>query len=158
MIAMIRSTAARRLLPHFFVTALAAIALSGCEKEEPAVEAPQAGPGTTENEILADITGEWRGELRQPGLKPFAVRALIRHPEDPRESLVRYGGIDCSGTWTVIDVRDRTVRFRETIDSGQGGKCKGTGTVEITAIDEERLDYVFRGGGVKSAGVLHRAE
>lgn len=157
MIAMPRPIDARRALP-LLVAALAAIALAGCEKEEPATQAPQPRPGTTENEILADVSGEWRGELRQRGSKPFEIQALIRNPEDPRESLVRYGGIDCSGTWTLMNVRGRTVSFAESIDRGQGGKCKGTGEVEVTAIGEERLRYLFRGGGVESFGTLNRAE
>jgi hypothetical protein len=134
---------------------LAAALLAGCgEKEETVVEST---PRTTENDVLADVTGSWEGTLRQKGLKPFEARATIRSPEDVRQSTVHYTGIDCSGTWTVERVRGKTVSFLESIDRGEGGECKGTGTVQITPEPgEERLDYVFRGGGVESEGTLHR--
>jgi hypothetical protein len=136
---------------------LAAALISGCsEKEETIVEST---PRTTENDVLADIVGLWEGELRQKGLPPFQVRASIRSPRDRRVTRVEYSGIDCSGTWTVERVRDMTVYFLESIDRGEGGDCKGVGTVEITPQPgEERLDYLFRGGGVKSEGTLHRVE
>jgi hypothetical protein len=143
----------------FLVTAavLAAAILTGCgEKEEELVEST---PRTTENDVLADVVGTWEGELRQKGLEPFEVRASIRSPRDRRVSTVSYTGIDCSGTWTVERVRDMTVYFLESIDRGEGGDCKGVGTVEITPQPgEERLDYRFRGGGVESEGTLHRVE
>jgi len=137
--------------------ALAAALLAGCgEKEETIVEST---PRTTENDVLADITGAWEGELRQKGLKPFEVQATIRSPEDIRQSTVHYTEIDCSGTWTVERVREMTVYFLESIDRGEGGECKGTGTVEITPEPgEDELSYVFRGGGVESEGTLHRVE
>jgi hypothetical protein len=136
---------------------IAVAVVAGCgEKDETVVEST---PRTTENDVLADITGSWEGTLRQKGLKPFEASASIRSPEDVRASTVHYTGIDCSGTWTVERVRETTVYFLETIDRGQGGECKGTGTVEITPQPgEERLDYVFRGGGVESEGVLRRVE
>jgi hypothetical protein len=134
---------------------LAAALLAGCgEKEESIVEST---PRTTENDVLADIVGSWEGELQQKGLKPFTVEASIRSPKDRRVSRVHYTGIDCSGTWTLERVREMTVYFLESIDRGQGGECKGTGTVQITpAPGEERLAYEFRGGGVESRGTLHR--
>lgn len=139
------------------VVLVSAALLAGCgEKEETIVEST---PRTTENDVLADITGTWEGELRQQGLEPFEAAATIRSPEDVRQSTVHYAGIDCSGTWTVERVRETTVYFLESIDRGEGGDCKGTGTVRITPQPgEERLDYVFRGGGVESEGVLHRVE
>lgn len=137
---------------------LAAAALSACgEKEEPAVI--ESTPRTTENDVLADITGIWEGTLEQKGLKPFEARAVIRSPEDSRESTVDYTGIDCSGTWTVLEVTGKTVTFLESIESGEGGDCKGVGKVQITAEPgEERLSYEFRGGGVESSGTLQRVE
>ena len=139
------------------IALVASLALAGCgEKEETLVEST---PRTTENDVLADITGAWEGTLRQKGLKPFEASATIRSPEDVRVSTVHYTGIDCSGTWTVERVREETVYFLESIDRGEGGECEGTGTVEITPQPgEERLDYVFRGGGVQSEGVLHRVD
>ena len=146
-----------RSLSHLCAAAaLAAAVISGCgEKEEPPV---QPSP-TTENDVLADISGAWEGELEQKGLKPFHARAVIRSPEDSRQSTVQYTGIDCSGTWTVMDVKGETVNFLERIDSGEGGECEGTGRVEITPEPgEERLAYEFRGGGVESSGTLHRVD
>jgi hypothetical protein len=145
------------LIHLLVVGVLAAALLTACaEKEETIVEST---PRTTENDVLADITGVWEGELRQEGLRPFEVRATIRSPEDIRQSTVHYTGIDCSGTWTVERVREMTVYFLETIERGEGGDCKGVGTVQITPLPgEERLDYAFRGGGVESEGTLHRVE
>jgi hypothetical protein len=145
------------LLFGLIAAVLAAEALSACgEKAEPMIEST---PRTTENDVLADITGAWEGELEQKGLKPFQVRAVIRSPEDSRESTVHYTGIDCSGTWTVLEVTGKTVSFLESIERGEGGDCKGVGRVEITAEPgEERLAYEFRGGGIESSGTLHRVD
>jgi hypothetical protein len=144
-------------MKRMWIALAAVVVLAGCgEKEEAIVEST---PRTTENDVLADITGSWEGTLRQKGFRPFEVSATIRSPEDIRASTVRYTAIDCSGTWTVERVRETTVYFLETIDRGEGGQCKGTGTVEITPQPgEERLDYVFRGGGIESEGVLQRVE
>ena len=46
-------------------------------------------------------------------------------------------------------------RFREVIDRGRGGTCKGVGVVRLTP-DGDFLEYRFRGGGVESHGVLSR--
>ena len=48
------------------------------------------------------------------------------------------------------------MRFREVIDRGQGGKCKGKGTVAVEPTQSGRLTYEFRGGGVVSRGTLTR--
>ena len=145
----------KRISIALLVAALAAALLAGCgEKEETVVEST---PRTTQADVLADITGSWEGTLQQKGLKPFEVQATIRSPEDIRQSTVHYTEIDCSGTWTVERVRGDTVSFLESIDRGEGGECKGTGTVEITPQPgEDKLDYAFHGGGVESEGTLHR--
>ena len=151
----------KRLLHGLALAVFATAVLGGCgEKEEPAVQTDtETTPRTTENDILADITGAWEGEVRQKGLKPFEVRALIRSPEDSRQSTVHYSGIDCSGTWTVLNVKGKTVSFLESIERGEGGDCEGTGKVEITPEPgEARLAYEFRGDGAASSGTLHRVE
>ena len=42
------------------------------------------------------------------------------------------------------------------IDRGKSKSCKGKGTVELTPLTQNSVDYVFRGGGVTSAGRLDR--
>ncbi|MGI8460092.1 MAG: hypothetical protein ACR2OC_00440 [Solirubrobacterales bacterium] len=135
-------------------TGLSLAGLSACgEKSEPEPALPTPSPQTTE----FDLAGTWEGELRQKGLKPFEVRAVIRSPKDSRPTTVYYTGIECSGKWTVIDDVGQSVEFLETIDRGQGGECEGTGRVVVTLeAGDDRLDYVFRGGGVVSRGVLDR--
>ena len=49
------------------------------------------------------------------------------------------------------------MRFRERIDAGAGGECKGTGTVTVSHLSgghAKRLRYQFTGGGIESQGVL----
>ena len=141
-----------RLATLFAAAALAA-GLAACgEKEEPSAAelAETSVAERTEDEFA--IAGEWRGELRQKGLKPFVVAAEITGPEGP--NTVHYSGIDCSGRWTYEGkVADR-YSFNERIDSGQSGKCKGSGTVTLTVEGKDRLGYEFRGGGVESEGTL----
>jgi hypothetical protein len=135
--------------------AAALLALAGCgEKEEPVLsELPPPPDPAQEFEIL----GEWKGQLRQKGLKPFGVEARIASLEQSKRNVVRYGGeIACSGTWEFLGKRQTAFRFREVIDSGRGGKCKGTGTVTLTPFDADGVDYEFRGGGIESAGTLSR--
>ena len=78
-----------------------------------------------------EITGEWEGRLTQGGLKPFEVRATIASLERSKQNVVRYSGIECSGSWDYLGASETAYRFRETIDSG-GRKCRSTGTVELS--------------------------
>ena len=129
--------------------ALVALALAACgEKEEPEIT------GSPEPEF--EITGDWKGRLTPQGLKPFEVRATIASLERAKQNVVHYSEIDCSGTWEFLGSSTTAYRFREVIDRGEGRECKGTGTVELTPLTDDRLDYVFNGDGVTSRGVLNR--
>ena len=105
-----------------------------------------------------DITGSWSGTLRQKGLEPFRVDATISSLESPAQNTVSYTGIDCQGNWTYKGREGAAFRFREVIDRGEGGDCKGVGTVVLTPFSNQGVDYTFRGGGVESAGVLKRQD
>ena len=148
--------APRPFLLAALAAALLVLPLAGCgEKEEPVLsELPPPPDPAQEFEIL----GDWEGQLRQTGVKPFGIRVTIASLEQPKRNVVRYGGeIACSGTWEFLGKHQTAFRFREVIDSGGGGKCKGTGTVTLTPFDADGLDYEFRGGGIESAGTLKRA-
>ena len=108
--------------------------------------APQAFPA-----------GEWQGRLAQRGLPPFQMRASIRSRTDPSRNTVAYTGIDCRGNWGYLGRRGPDFRFREVIDRGRGGDCKGVGTVTLRYISSDRLRYEFRGGGVASSGFIRPA-
>jgi hypothetical protein len=136
--------------------AMAAIALGCGEKEEP--EAGATPPPSADTGVTGfDIIGMWEGRLTQRGIKPFRVSATIGSLDDPKLNSVHYTGIDCDGSWTYLGKRGEAFRFREVIDPGQAkGKCKGRGVVTLTPTDDGRLEYVFKGGGVTSRGVLLR--
>lgn len=103
------------------------------------------------------IEGTWRGSLKQPGSSDFAIRADIASLTDPAKNTVRYGApINCAGNWRYAGAQRDTATFEETIDSGAGGNCKGTGTVSLRLLSTDRLSYSFTGGGVQSQGVLER--
>lgn len=143
--------------PHTTTLAcLAAIALalaaSGCgEKAEPQL-------ATTATEPQFEITGAWEGRLTQQGMKPFRVEARIRSLARSKQNTVRYtGALECAGTWDYLGASDTAYRFRERIDKGASMKCKGTGTVALTPLSDDRVDYRFVGGGVVSTGVLDRS-
>ena len=135
------------------------VALAGCgEKSEPDLSdvppPPQPKPPMPPQGLPQAVQGQWRGTLDQQGIKPFPINVAIVSATEPKRNVVRYGGeIDCSGTWTYLDAEGPQVRFRERIESGSGGKCKGTGTVTVEPRDG-RLDYRFTGGGISSTGVL----
>ena len=137
--------------------ALAAAVIAGCgETEEPSASelaGSSAAQGTEEEFAIA---GDWRGELSQKGLEPFRVAAKITGPDGP--NTVHYTGIDCSGTWTYEGQVGEEYSFHERIDRGQGGRCKGKGTVSLTAASPDELEYVFQGGGVESRGILEPVE
>ncbi len=140
----------RRLALITAAALLAALALGACgEREEPEITTANAAG-------QFEITGEWEGRLTQQGLKPFTVRATIDSLERSKQNTVRYSGIDCSGSWDFLGADATAYRFRETIDSGAGGQCKGTGTVELVPLDDDTLEYSFSGAGVSSEGVLRR--
>jgi hypothetical protein len=115
-----------------------------------------------------EILGTWEGQLRQKGLEPFRVTATIGDLDDPAANTVHYTGIDCGGNWTFLGATDRGVttgdvtravdayRFREVIDRGAGGTCKGVGRVTLTPTGPDSVSYVFRGAGVESRGILAR--
>jgi hypothetical protein len=104
------------------------------------------------------IIGDWKGELTQKDLAPFEVTAKINDLEDPAANTVHYTGIDCGGNWTFLGRQDGGFRFREVIDRGAGGNCKGVGVVTLTPRTENTVGYVFKGGGIESRGVLSRVE
>ena len=103
------------------------------------------------------IVGKWQGQLHQRGLEPFKATATVRGLGRSARNTVHYTGINCSGRWTYLGRKGSSYRFREKITSGRGGSCKGVGTVTLTPAGANRVDYVFRGGGVVSRGVLVRA-
>jgi hypothetical protein len=126
------------------------LSLAACgERDEPEI-------ATTTAEPEFEITGDWRGRLNQKGLKPFAVRATIASLARSKQNTVHYSEINCSGTWDYLGASVTAYRFREVIERGEGGKCKGVGTVELTPLTDDRLDYAFNGGGISSEGVLTR--
>jgi hypothetical protein len=134
---------------------LALLLLAGCGDDD-GEEGATTAPGVTAAQQDYDITGDWSGELRQKGLDPFRATATIGSLEDPQQNTVSYTGIDCSGTWAYEGREGAAFVFREVIDSGEGGKCKGVGTVNLTPFAPDGVDYTFRGGGVESFGVLRR--
>ena len=128
-----------------------ALATAGCG-------AGRQGPGAVSNAGDA-ILGRWSGKLHQKGIGVFEVRATIGSLEDPASNRVSYTGIDCGGNWTFLGSRDSVYRFREVIDHGKGGSCKGVGIVTLIPLGPEPADslhYEFRGGGVVSEGLLGR--
>jgi hypothetical protein len=133
----------------FALLLLLTVAFAACgEREEPVI--------TTQDEPQFVITGRWAGELTQKGRKPFEVEAAIVSLERSKQNIVRYTGINCSGTWEYLGATTTAYRFRELIDRGESKQCKGTGTVELTPVTNDSVKYVFRGGGVTSRGVLDR--
>jgi len=150
----------RRVAP-LLALALALIAAGCGEKSEPDLSEvpppPQPKPPTPPRGLPQAVVGNWQGTLDQKGIKPFAIRVTIASADDPEKNPVHYGGqIDCSGTWSYLDAQGPQVRFRERIDAGAGGNCKGTGTVTVQP-RQNKLDYRFSGGGVSSTGVLSQA-
>lgn len=114
------------------------------------------GGRATTSEDQSPVAGSWRGTLHQAGLPRFKVRATVRSPTGSAGNRVHYTGIDCSGQWTYLDADGGTFRFREVIDRGEGGKCKGVGVVTLVPdASAGQLDYEFRGGGIVSRGTLH---
>lgn len=143
--------------PRSLALALAATALlaAGCgEKDEPQLAATTTAPPTG---ATAEIAGDWTGTLSQKGLKPFRVAVRI---EPAGTARVAYTGIRCGGAWAHTATEESApprYRFAETIDSGAGGECKGTG--EVTLVPRgEGLSYTFTGGGVTSTGTLARTD
>lgn len=132
------------------VLVLGALLLAGCGDDD---DGDSGEPGV---EAEYDITGTWTGQLSQEGLEPFRVNATIGSLDDPSQNTVHYTGIDCGGNWTFVKREGSAFLFREVIDRGKGGDCKGEGDVRLVPFAADGLDYTFRGGGIESAGVLKR--
>jgi hypothetical protein len=136
--------------PSVLIVLLVGLSLTACgERDEPEIT-------STTSQSQFDIRGDWRGELTQQGMKPFEVQATIASLERFKDNTVRYSGIKCSGTWEFIGATETAYRLHEVIDSGQSKDCKGQGTVSLTPLAQNSLDYEFRGGGVVSKGDLRR--
>jgi hypothetical protein len=103
--------------------------------------------GTSTTAGQSTLAGHWTGRLHQQGLAPFNVMATIASPAGASGNTVHYTGINCSGKWSYLDSSGSDYRFREVIDRGKGGKCKGVGVVTLaTGSSTDRLGYEFRGG------------
>lgn len=155
------TSAARRIVALLALVALAVLAAGCGEKSEPDlsnVPAPPEPQAPTPPQGLPQaVVGHWHGTLHQKGEKDFPIDVAIVSATDPDRNVVHYGGhIDCSGTWSYRGADGPLVRFREVIDRGAGGNCKGSGDVTVRAESGKpaRLAYSFSGGGVKSAGAL----
>lgn len=98
--------------------------------------------------------GRWQGALAQRGLKPFRIRVEIRSRTVPARNMVAYSRIDCGGNWAYLGRRGPDFRFREVIDRGRRGACRGVGVVTLRYVSADRLRYEFRGGGVASSGFI----
>jgi hypothetical protein len=143
--------------------ALACVAPAGCggdssdgtsngSEETRSANAPGAATPT------AFPAGRWQGALAQRGLKPFQIRVTIRSRTDASSNTVAYSRIDCGGNWTYLGRRGPDFRFREVIDRGRGGDCKGVGIVTLRYVSDDHLRYEFRGGGVASSGFIRPEE
>lgn len=141
------------------ILAAAAALLAGCgEKSEPELAGASSTTTTSTGRATSfEIRGRWAGTLEQKGIGDFAVNATIKAPPGSKLGTVRYGGINCSGTWKYLGRDGRAYRYRETITRGTSSECKGTGTVTLTPAGDDQLDYQFRGGGVVSDGELEPA-
>jgi hypothetical protein len=162
----------RRLLALLGTLVLLALAgvSAGCgEKSEPELtdvtsteELPLGDQlrqlGDEDITTAGPIQGRWRGTLSQKGIKQFPIDVRINSLADAKRNPVTYGGqIDCSGTWRYIGGDGPLVRFQEVIDSGQGGDCKGEGTVTLryAGNSTDALAYQFRSpGGAESTGTI----
>ena len=155
---------ARHLIPALIASVALAAAVAACgEKEETIATVGDTQTAVTQTTPTpapapaAEVAGDWAGRLTQKGIKPFEVAVRI---EPSGEGQVAYTGIDCAGTWVLGPVRPASggnparYNFRETITSGAGGDCKGTGNVTISAAGVGKLAYEFTGGGVESRGTL----
>jgi hypothetical protein len=143
---------------------LAAVLLAGCGGDD--------GGGLTASNTPKELTGDWSGELTQEGLPPFRVAVRFDSggplPLIGKVTIVAYTEIECGGIWTwesTLDSNPPYHFFKEEIDQGAGGECKGSGEVEIRpeepcinpAANEcgyRHLRYEFQSGGVTSKGVL----
>jgi hypothetical protein len=130
--------------------------LAGCGSKDSEPSASTPAINTAKAQGLA---GDWTGQLHQEGLAPFRIAVRI---EPSGVGHVAYTGIDCAGTWTprsMMSFQSHFFDFRERINRGAGGQCKGTGRVNTyldSTFRQQRLHYRFRGGGVTSRGTLHR--
>lgn len=149
----------RRVIVGASLLALACAAVAGCGSESGTDSDTGAGTATEPTSPVGPTRvqfpfGRWQGRLAQRGLKPFQIRVAIRSRDNRLRNRVHYTGIDCGGIWTYLRRHGPDLLFREMIDRGRGGECKGTGTVTLRYVADDRLRYEFRGGGVSSSGFL----
>jgi hypothetical protein len=140
----------RRLIALLAVPAMLVAGCGGSGDDGSTISTAAIKPGATK-----EIGGPWVGKLTQSGLAPFRIAVVI---QDDGTGLVAYTGIDCGGRWRLDSGEAPDFIFTETIDRGEGGKCKGTGTVHLTNTASGTLQYRFEGGGVTSRGLLHRTD
>ena len=136
------------------VTGLLIAGAAGCGDSDKDKSTSGGATGTVPHAFA--LLDSWHGQLKQKKLEPFEVTARIRSLSTAKLNTVHYTGINCSGNWTYLGRAHGAFRFREVINSGESAKCKGVGIVRLTPKGDNQLDYVFRGGGVESRGVLSR--
>jgi hypothetical protein len=145
----------RLRLATLCLTAALALCLTACgDDEATSVTTPEPAWEAAGSDEY--ILGSWAGVLRQEGMPDFRVRANVASLDDQAANRVFYTGIECGGTWAYLGFEGTVYRFRETIDRGAGGACKGVGTVTLLPAGQDAVGYEFRGGGVVSRGLLRR--
>ncbi len=128
--------------------------LAGCTQ----VGGDAASPTTS-----AEITGVWQGQLTENTGDTFSVKVTIDDSltEGQQGAEAQYRGIGeltgCSGEWVYNGQKQGSWTFTETITSGAGGSCDGTGTVTLTPAQDATLQYLWRDdSGDSSNGFLNR--
>lgn len=129
------------------------LVLTACSQVGGDAPSPTTGP---------EIAGVWQGSLTESTGDEFSVKVTIDDPlvQGQQGAQADYRGIGgpggCSGTWVYDGQKDGSWTFTETITSGSGGSCDGTGAVTLTPAQDDVLQYVWKDGGDNSIGMLTR--
>jgi len=105
------------------------------------------GPGCTDFDLTRstiDIEGTWRAETvdQDPPVAPYGLEVTFT----PSGADIRYfgGDLECSGVWLLSEDGDRLVGT-EQVTTFDVGSCVETGTVTLTRIDEDTIDFHWDG-------------
>ena len=103
------------------------------------------------------LNGKWTGKCLELDNEQWRD---ILFKGDPKNDTyeIEYPSAGCTGTWSIRDVSDSSIEFKETILTGKGG-CKDQAIIRLEEVNESKLlykSYWPDTANIKASGMINK--